>query len=251
MNQDKKVVLITGGSSGIGFEIAIKYFENNWNVVILGRKKYNYFPKSSKFKFIKGNVVNENSHLITAKSAIKFFNRLDCYINCAGISEWKSIDNVNRKFWDKIINTNLLGTMWGCKTASNFLSKNGSIINISSIAGKRGSANNSVYCASKFGVNGITQSLSKELGKKKIRVNSVCPVYIKTKGLKNALKHKVSPTNGKKIDTYLEKFIRENSSLKSLPSSEDVANFCYFLSSDKAKSITGQCLNIDSGVFPQ
>ena len=75
MNQDKKVVLITGGSSGIGFEIAIKYFENNWNVVILGRKKYNYFPKSNKFKFIKGNVVNENSHLITAKSAIKFFQQ--------------------------------------------------------------------------------------------------------------------------------------------------------------------------------
>ena len=73
------------------------------------------------------------------------------------------------------------------------------------------------------------------MGKKKIRVNSVCPVYIKTKGLKNALKHKVSPTNGKKIDKYLEKFIRENSSLKSLPSSEDVANFCYFLSSDKGK----------------
>ena len=141
--------------------------------------------------------------------------------------------------------------MWGCKIASQFLKSGGSIINISSIAGKRGSANNSIYCASKFGVNGITQSLSKELGQKNIRVNAICPVYIPTTGLKYALKNKTSPTKGKNINKYLKDFTNQNSSLKNLPSAEDVANFCFYLSSKDSKNITGQCINIDSGVLPQ
>jgi NAD(P)-dependent dehydrogenase (short-subunit alcohol dehydrogenase family) len=251
MKKTKNVVLITGGTTGIGFEIAKKYLKLKWNVVVLGRNKYTSFPKTNDFYFVKGDVIKEISHKKAVNTALNLYGRLDCYINCAGISEWKSIENVNKKFWDKIINTNLLGTMWGCKIASQFLKSGGSIINISSIAGKRGSANNSIYCASKFGVNGITQSLSKELGQKNIRVNAICPVYIPTTGLKYALKNKTSPTKGKNINKYLKDFTNQNSSLKNLPSAEDVANFCFYLSSKDSKNITGQCINIDSGVLPQ
>jgi 3-oxoacyl-[acyl-carrier protein] reductase/meso-butanediol dehydrogenase/(S,S)-butanediol dehydrogenase/diacetyl reductase len=150
-----------------------------------------------------------------------------------------------------MIDTNLKGTFWGCKVASENLSAGGCIINISSLAGKRGSANNSVYCASKFGVNGLTQALAKELGPRGIRVNAVCPVYIQTKGLVEALSDKRSPTQGEDIESYLEKFAAENAALKRLPTGEEVAEMCLFLASDEASATTGQCINVDCGVLPQ
>ena len=90
---------------------------------------------------------------------------------------------------------------WGSKAASKILSKKGSIINISSIAGKRGSKNNSVYVASKFAMNGITQSLAKELGSKNLRVNAICPVLIQTDGLMKALSEESFP-GSKNVDLF-------------------------------------------------
>jgi 3-oxoacyl-[acyl-carrier protein] reductase/meso-butanediol dehydrogenase/(S,S)-butanediol dehydrogenase/diacetyl reductase len=125
-----------------------------------------------------------------------------------------------------------------------------SIINISSIAGKRGSSNNSAYCSSKFGVNGLTQSLSKELGPRGIRVNALCPVLIKTDGLIDALKENFSPA---KLDPekFITDFARDNSALKRLPTGEEVGNMAVFLASNEASAITGQCINVDCGVLPQ
>jgi 3-oxoacyl-[acyl-carrier protein] reductase/meso-butanediol dehydrogenase/(S,S)-butanediol dehydrogenase/diacetyl reductase len=150
-----------------------------------------------------------------------------------------------------MIATNLKGVLWGCRAAALHMAKSGVIINISSLAGKRGSANNSVYCASKFGVNGITQALSKELGKRDIRVNAVCPVYVTTDGLLEALDNEESPTGGRDAGAYLKKFAAESSALGRLPTAEEVANLCIFLASNKASAITGQCINVDCGVCPQ
>ena len=92
----------------------------------------------------------------------------------------------------------------GCKASQKYLQEtNGSIINISSIAGKRGSKNNSGYVSTKFAMNGITQSLSKELGNKNVRVNAICPVLIRTDGLLKALSEKSAPGH-ENIDSFLE-----------------------------------------------
>ena len=125
-----------------------------------------------------------------------------------------------------------------------------SIINISSIAGKRGSANNSAYCSSKFGVNGLTQSLAKELGPRGIRVNALCPVLIKTEGLSEALLEKYSPAK-LDPDKFISDFARDNAALKRLPTGKEVGDMAVFLASDNASAITGQCINVDCGVFPQ
>jgi 3-oxoacyl-[acyl-carrier protein] reductase/meso-butanediol dehydrogenase/(S,S)-butanediol dehydrogenase/diacetyl reductase len=119
------------------------------------------------------------------------------------------------------------------------------------LAGKRGSANNSVYCATKFGVNGITQALAKELGSAGIRVNAVCPVYVRTEGLNEALEEAVSPTSGADTAAYLAAFATAQSALGVLPTAEQVAATCVFLASPAAAAITGQCLNVDCGVMPQ
>ena len=152
---------------------------------------------------------------------------------------------------EEMISVNLKSSFWGCKAAAKYMKGSGCIINISSIAGKRGSSNNSAYVASKFGVNGLTQSMAKELGSKGIRVNALCPVMIETDGLMNALKDDMSPAKKKSPQDFIEEFSLANSALKSLPTARDVGEFCVMLASEKSKSITGQCINIDSGVFPQ
>jgi NAD(P)-dependent dehydrogenase (short-subunit alcohol dehydrogenase family) len=146
---------------------------------------------------------------------------------------------------------NLKGAFWGCKAAARHMTgAGGSIINISSIAGKRGSANNAMYCATKFGMNGLTQSLAKELGPRGIWVNALCPVLIKTTGLMKALAAPHSPADGDP-DGFLGKFQSTNSATGTLPRGEDVGSLAVYLSSPENRAITGQCINVDCGVFPQ
>ena len=128
------------------------------------------------------DVRDEAAHVTLAETAINTTGRLDAWVNNAGVSAWKPINEIDEAFFDELMGINLKGAFWGCKVAARFMKdEGGSIINISSIAGKRGSANNAMYCATKFGMNGLTQSLAKELGPVGIRVNAICPVLVKTK----------------------------------------------------------------------
>lgn len=250
----KKILVITGGSKGIGLAIVQKYLDNDWFVFIGSRSKTSFINKNIKNKnlfYFKMDVTKENDHLLFLKYIRKYFKKINCYINCAGLSNWSPLEKITNEFVDNIFETNFKGTLWGCKSAVKILKKNGSIINISSLAGKRGSKNNSIYSASKFAINGLTQSLSKELGPRGIRVNAVCPVYVVTSGLKKALNNLNSPSKGNNLVSFLNNFLNNNASLKNLPQAKDIADMCYFLSSEDAKIITGQCINLDSGVFPQ
>ena len=167
------------------------------------------------------------------------------------MSAWRSLENIDEQFWAEMLDTNLKSVLFGAQAAARHMEKGGVILNVSSLAGKRGSANNSAYCAAKFGVNGITQALAKELGPRGIRVNAVCPVYVKTPGLQAALKNPDSPARGKDIGIYLKKFAKEQASLGRLPEAREVAELCLFLASPAASAITGQCINVDCGVLPQ
>jgi NAD(P)-dependent dehydrogenase (short-subunit alcohol dehydrogenase family) len=248
----RRTVIITGGNRGIGAYITRAFF-NNGNYVLIGARRDTGLAKKlgTRVRFQKADVRQQSEHRRLAETALKWTGKLDVYINCAGFSQWCPVDEVNEEFYNRMIDTNLKGTLWGCKVASQFLPKGGCIINISSLAGKRGSANNSVYCASKFGVIGLTQSLAKELGSKGIRVNAICPVYIKTSGLLEALSHKSSPAGGRRINLYLRQFTDSQTALKRLPRGEEVAKVCIFLASDEASAITGQSVNVDCGVLPQ
>ncbi len=245
-----RVAVITGGNKGIGLGITQLLLSRGYQVIIGARSEILNLDNSKNCFFIKGDVQNAEFHEILATEAINRFERLDLYINNAGFSEWKSIDDISEKFLLDIFSTNLFGAFWGCKSASKYLSQNGSIINISSIAGKRGSKNNSAYVATKFAMNGLTQSLAKELGEKDIRVNAICPVLVSTEGLFEALNKDGAPGN-KNLEAFINKFIEDNSALGRLPDVNDVAEMVYFLASPAAKAITGQCINVDCGVLPQ
>jgi NAD(P)-dependent dehydrogenase (short-subunit alcohol dehydrogenase family) len=249
MNQ--KTVVITGGNKGIGLSLTKSYVEAGYFVVVGARENTGLESQfGSQVQFVSIDVRVESDHYRLVDIAIKKTGVLDVYINNAGFSEWRPIVEVDEKFLNDLISTNLKGVFWGCKAASSAMLEGGCIVNISSIAGKRGSANNSVYCASKFGVNGLTQALAKELGPMGIRVNALCPVLVSTDGLLEALESPFSPAKGDPKE-FIENFRKSNAALERLPSGVDVAALSQFLTSDSGAAMTGQCINVDCGVFPQ
>ena len=246
-----KTAIITGGNRGIGLAITKAFVDDDYKVIVGSRHDTGIEKQfDGHAKFVTMDVRDEAGHRKLVETAVDWTGQIDVYINNAGFSEWRPIQNIDESFFNKLMGTNLKGAFWGSKVAAACLEPNGTIINVSSIAGKRGSMNNAMYCASKFGMNGLTQALAKELGPKSIRVNAVCPVLVATDGLIDALNSPHSPAtdNTKK---FLDDFAVTQSALGRLPTVAEVGDVCVFLASDKASAITGQCINVDCGVFPQ
>ena len=245
-----KSVVITGGNRGIGRSLSEGFLAAGYSVVVGARQDFDVEALApGRVKFVAMDVRNEADHVTLTQEAAKL-GTLTAFVNNAGFSAWSPIGEITDDFFDTMMATNLKGAFWGCKAASATLGKGGSIINISSMAAKRGSANNSVYCATKFGMNGLTQSLAKELGPRGIRVNAVCPVLVRTDGLIEALEVENSPAKGDP-ETFLENFRKNQAALERLPTGEEVANYAVWLASEQASAMTGQCVNVDCGVFPQ
>jgi NAD(P)-dependent dehydrogenase (short-subunit alcohol dehydrogenase family) len=249
---DARTIIITGGSRGIGAAITRAFHASGDSVLIAGRTDSG-LPRElgTRARFVKTDVRRPAALRALAGAAMEWTGRIDALVNNAGRSEWCPLDDINEEFWQDMIDTNLKSVLFASQAVAPHFTAGGAIVNISSLAGKRGSANNSVYCAAKFGVNAITQSLAKELGPRGIRVNAVCPVYVRTEGLGEALAEEESPTAGRDVTAYLAEFAKTQTALGVLPTAEQVANACVFLASQAASAITGQCLNVDCGVLPQ
>ena len=249
---NERTVIITGGSSGIGASISEAFYAQGYRVVIAGRSDNGLARTLGEFaRFVAADVRLPQALRDLVAKALDWTGRLDILVNNAGVSAWRPLANIDESFWQEMIDTNLKGVLFASQAAATTMKPGSSIINISSLAGKRGSANNSVYCAAKFGVNGITQALAKELGSAGIRVNAVCPVYIATPGLEAALNQPASPTAGLDIASYLSNFSATQTALGVLPTAAQIAATCVFLASPSANAITGQCINVDCGVLPQ
>ncbi len=247
----QKTVVITGGNKGIGLSITKSFVDAGYYVVVGAREDMGLAKKfGDKVLFVPADVREESAHRELAAVALAKTGKLDVYINNAGFSAWRPIEEIDEQFFDLLIGTNLKGAFWGCKAASSVMQDGASIINISSIAGKRGSANNAAYCASKFGMNGLTQALAKEVGPRGIRVNALCPVLIATDGLMEALQGSHAPAKGNP-EEFLKNFNLGNTALGRLPTGEEVGSMALLLASDGASAVTGQCINVDCGVFPQ
>ncbi len=246
-----KSVVVTGGSQGLGWSIVESLAKNGYYVVSGSRTLRKNIPSELKslIQQVQMDVRNEKDHLRLAEFANSGGNNLVSYINNAGFSAWRAIENIEEGFLHDILETNLIGYFWGSKAAAKHLNSGGTIVNISSLAAKRGTANNSAYVASKFGVAGLTQSLAKELGPRNIRVNAVCPVLVETEGLHAALSDSQSPAKGNPAE-FLSNFAATQTALGRLPTAQEVSNLVLFLIGDDSSGISGQSINVDCGVLP-
>jgi 3-oxoacyl-[acyl-carrier protein] reductase len=244
---ENKVVLITGASRGIGASIAKKMASKNYDVVInyknsqkeaLALKEEIIKEYNVKVETIKADVSNEEDVKKMIEKIIDKFGKLNCLVNNAGIAidcsfEDKTVDN-----FQKILNTNLIGPFLTSKYAYKYLEKeiNSSIINISSTNGIDTIYPESMdYDASKSGLISLTKNLALQLAPK-VRVNAICPGWVKTDMTKNLEKHYVEEET-KKI--LLERF----------GNPDEIANVVLFLASDDATYINSEVIRVDGGFY--
>ena len=235
-----KTIIITGSSRGLGFSISKKLLNNGYQVIGVSRKKSPEFIElESSFKevfFYEFDFKDLNNIYELTKKIIKDHGRPYGLINNAAIGHDGVLATMHEKDIDEIIKVNIqapiLLTKYLCR--SMLLNQNGRIINISSIIGSTGFNGLSVYGASKSSMSGFTKSLSRELGKAGITVNSLAPGYMETNMTKDL--------TGSKLASIIRR-----SPLNKLANVDDVANAALFLLSEEASSITGTTITIDAG----
>jgi NAD(P)-dependent dehydrogenase (short-subunit alcohol dehydrogenase family) len=172
---------------------------------------------------------------------------IDIWVNNAGVSSVVPFLDCTDELWNDTLRINLTGTFIGCREAIGRMlpRKRGVILNMSSQSGKRGSSHYAAYCASKFGIIGLTQSLAVEFASSGIRVNALCPGVVMTP-LWEAMKADYAAKRGIKpeeVIPYLEKRIP----MGRLCTPADIAAAAVFLASDESAYITGEAINISGG----
>ena len=241
-------MIVTGSSQGIGLAIAKKFLEINYQVITISRTKI-FEILSKKHSHYSGDLSNWTDCLNICDDIKQKFTNIDVLVNNVGKSQWSSLENVTEDFVDELFDTNVKSYIAITKGILPLMQRGSTIINMSSMAAKRGTKNNSIYCASKFAINGLTQSWAKELGPKGIRVNAICPVLVESEGLYAALVMNDAPAQETGVKAFMEEFKKSQTALGYLPLANDVADFCATIINNR--TLTGQCINLDSGVFPQ
>jgi len=240
-----KNAIITGGVRGIGKAVAEEFCKNGANVMLCYRSNTQAAESTAKelakyktkVEIMQGDVADPEFAKEVVQKTKDLFGSVDILVNNAGITNDKLLMRMSDDDFKSVIDTNLNGSFYFLKEASQVMIKQkaGRIINMSSIVGVRGNPGQINYCASKAGVIGMTLSAAKELGKRGITVNAIAPGFIET-DMTNVL------TDEQKSN------ILSSISLDRMGTAEDIANATVFLASDTAAYITGQVLCIDGGL---
>jgi len=253
---EEKIVIITGGNSGIGESIARLFAKEGAKIAILARrsKEGNAVTKSiinagGDAIFVSCDVSNPTNVENSVNEVISKYNSIDILINNAGFSGGGIFPNETNESWNQIIDINLSGTFYMSKFVWQHLieSSSGSVINISSLAAQRGFSNNffklsggappSAYYAAKAGVDAFTRYLASVGGHHNIRVNGIRPGQIITE----------MGTRGGK-DHVFKKAFDFIQIIQGPGYPVDVANAALFLASEDSRFITGEILNVDGGM---
>ncbi len=245
INLNSKIVLITGGSRGIGEACVTLFCKANASVAFTynsgkenARRLIENFSDKTKIKAYKVDL-NTSAEIETqVQKVIADFGRVDILVNNAGIWKYGKADSMSLDEWEETIRINLNAVFLFTKHVIPDMKKNkfGRIINITSTAGQRGEQFHSHYAASKGGVISFTKSLAAELGEFNITVNSVAPGWVISDMTKEVFADK----------KYMEE-IRKEIPLKRIAVPEDVAGPVLFLASDLARHINGEILNVNGG----
>ncbi len=190
--------------------------------------------------FINCDVADANAVARLHDEIVSRFGRLDCAVNNAGIGgPWERIESYPRDGWERVLAVNLSGVFYCLQEQlKRMADSSGAIVNISSIAGKRGLPYQAAYTASKHGVIGLTRVAAQEAARCNIRVNAVCPVYTHTPLFEPMIAD--NPRRAEKM--------KERIPLRRFAHPQEIADTVTWLCSDQARFITGQALNVDGGM---
>lgn len=245
-NLKNKVAIVTGASKGIGASIAKQLAAAGASVVVnyssskegADRVVEEIKGNGGKAIAIKANMTKAQDIDQLFAESKKAFGRLDVLVNNAGVYEFMSLESITEEHFHKQFDLNVLGLILATKKAvEEFGGRGGVIINISSVASVSPLANASVYSATKAAVDAITKSLAKELGPKKIRVNSLNPGMIETEGVHAA----------GFAESDFRKQIEKDTPLGRIGQPDDVGRVAVFLASDDSGWVTGETLLVSGG----
>jgi len=247
MNRLKgKVAVVTGASKGIGASIAEHLAAAGASVVV------NYAASQTEAESLVRRINDKGGKAVAVQADLSrpddikrlfaqaraVYGKLDVLVNNAGIYEFGTLDSITPEHFHKQFNLNVLGLLLATQEAVKLMGPNGgSIINISSIVGPMPVENASVYSATKAAVDAVTVALSKELGPKKIRVNSLNPGMVETEGLHAA----------GIAESDFRKKVESQTPLGRIGQPADIARVAVFYASDDAGWVTGQTLVLAGG----
>lgn len=237
-----KVAVVTGGTRGIGLEIVRVFLKNNAKVVLFGSREESVNKALEELK-------NENSNYVvsgyypdlTSIDSVKEvfekikneYGRIDILVNNAGVSSSIPFSDYTMEEYDRVMDINVKSVFVCSKAALEYLKETrGNIINTSSMVSIYGQPAGVMYPASKFAVNGMTKSLSRELAPFGIRVNAVAPGITETDMVKNLPEAMIEPL----IKTI---------PLGRIGTPKDIAYACLYLASEMASYVTGEILQVD------
>ena len=237
MRLNSKVAVVTGGSKGIGMEIALKFANEGAKVIVADMTELSF-----KHENVEGMILN----VADSAACLEFFNKvnekykkIDILVNNAGITRDAMTRKMTDEQWNLVVDVNLKGIFNLVRHIGPHMEVNGggSIINISSVVGEYGNIGQANYAATKAGMIGLTKTWAKEFARKgvPVRVNAVSPGYVMTDILKTV------------PQDLLDKFAKLTM-LKRLGQPKEIANAVLFLASDEASYVTGHTLSVNGGM---
>lgn len=251
--KNRKVVIITGVAGGIGLATAKRFAENNFCVVLSDinqdglNKAAEILEKEygADYLVCHGDLEDIDYIENIVKQTIAKWGRIDVLVNNAAWRTIETMRTISLENWEKIIRINLTAPAFLSKFAAKTMEENkiaGVIINMSSVMSQRAGGNSPAYIACKGGIESLTYELSVLYGPKGIRVVGVSPGNIET-NLSNDYRDEA----GNNISERLKDHMNDNTPLQRAGKPEEIANICYWLSSNEASFITGICIPVDGG----
>ena len=255
---DQRTAFVTGGGRGLGRGTALELAREGADIIVADLIFENARAVAAEIEglgriatAIEIDVTDESSVSTAVETALVAHRRIDILVNNAGVVGEHRGSEIDLRDWEMCLDVNLKGIWIVTRALIDHFKANqyGKIINISSIAGRKGSERMPAYCASKAGVISLTQSLASELGPANINVNTICPGLIWTdmwRHLEGIYTGAKTPEEVERRERF-EEMIAESCPLGREQTPEDIGMATAFLASDRARNITGQALNIDSG----
>ena len=233
------VVAITGAAQGIGRQTAQVFDSLGWVLALIDRQTIDLSGYKNAIAFI-GDITDEKFVATTATETLKKFGRVDALVNNAGISNIAPALKTSAETYRKVLEVNLVSPFLTAKAFGEIMldAGSGSIVNVSSVAGLQGVADRSAYNTSKHGLIGLTRTLAVEWGARGVRVNAVCPGWVKTE-----MDHK-DQAGG----SYTDLDITDHVPMARFARPEDVAQAIVWLcDSSQSGFVNGVALPVDGG----